>query len=88
MGPEITSDFCFFSSVSATSVMDCQLFCQKLVRNLSSENINTGVFVVLKTKRELKCQNKQFFWKHKFFVFILRIFDGIFDGIIDDPYLT
>ena len=45
------------------------LLCQKLVKNLSNENINTGVSVVFKTKRELKCPNKLFFWKHQFFCF-------------------
>ena len=40
--------------------MDCQLLRQKLVKNLSNENINTGVSVVFKTKRELKCQNELF----------------------------
>ena len=29
---------------------DCQLLHQKLVKNLSNENINTGVSVVFKTK--------------------------------------
>ena len=37
---------------------------------ISNENINTGVSVVFKTKRELKCQNELFFeisflWKHQ-----------------------
>ena len=47
----------------------------------------SGVFVVFKTKRELKCQNKLFFWNHQFFVLfsLLRIFGRIFDVIIDDP---
>ena len=31
---------------------------------LSNENINTGVSVVFKTKRELKCQDKLFFKYH------------------------
>ena len=36
---------------------------------------NTGVSVVFKTKRELKCQNNLFFWKHQFFfVFITENF--------------
>ena len=52
------------------------------------KNMNTGISVVFKTKRELKCQNKQFFWKHQFFFSLLRIFDGIFEIIIDNPYLT
>ena len=51
------------------SNMDRQLSRQKLVKNLSNENINTGVSVVFKKKRELKCQNKLFFWKHKVFCF-------------------
>ena len=34
--------------------------------NLSNENINTGVSVVLQTKRKLKCQN-ELFLKYNFF---------------------
>ena len=48
----------------------------------------TGVYVVFKGNVNSKCQNKLFFWKHLFFVFITETFDGIFDAIIDDPYLT
>ena len=49
--------------------------------------LKTGVSVVFKTKHELKGQNKLFFWKHQvFFLFsLLRIFDWIFDVIIDSP---
>ena len=37
----------------------------KVSQNISvMKNINTGVSVVFKTKCELKCQNKLFFWKH------------------------
>ena len=80
---------CIKSSLSTTSNMDRQLLRQKFIKILSNKNINTGVSVVFKTKRELKCQNKLFFWKHHFFLLsLLRIFDGIFDVIIDDPYLT
>ena len=55
---------------------------------LTNENINIGVSVDFKTKRKSKCQNKLFFWKHPFFFSLLSSFDGIFDVIIDDPYLT
>ena len=44
--------------------MDRQLLRQKLVKNLSNENINTGVSVVFKTKCELKCQNELFLKYH------------------------
>ena len=43
--------------LSTMSIMDRQLLRQKLVNNLSNENINTGVSVVFKAKRELKYQN-------------------------------
>ena len=58
--------------------------------SLSNENINTGVSVVFKTKRELKCPNRLhiFLEKTVFMFSLLRIFDKIFDVIIDDPYLT
>ena len=42
------------SSLSTTLTMDRQLLHQKLVKNLSNENIKTGVSVVFKTKHELK----------------------------------
>ena len=47
--------------------------------------MNTGVSVVFKTKCELKCQNKlHIFFETPVFLFsLLRIFDGIFDVIID-----
>ena len=46
--------------------------------NLSNENINTGVSVVFKTKRELKCQNELFLKYHfsgntSLYVFITEI---------------
>ena len=60
-------------------------------KNLSNENMNTGDYVVFKTKCEWKCQNKLFCWKHHFLFSLLIIFDGIFDRIlyiiIDNPYL-
>ena len=51
-------------SLSTMSNMDRQLSRQKLVKNLSNENINTGVPVVFKTKRELKCKNELFLMYH------------------------
>ena len=47
---------------------------QTWIVNLCNENINTSVSGVFKTKRELKCQNKLFFPKHQFFVFITENF--------------
>jgi hypothetical protein len=52
------------SSLSTTSIMNCQLLRQKLSNNLSNEIINTGVSVVFKTKSELKCQNELFLKYH------------------------
>ena len=46
---------------------------------------NTGVFVVVKTKRELKCQ---FSGNIVCLFSLLRFFDELFDVIIDDPFLT
>ena len=48
----------------------------------SNENINTGVYVVFKTKRELICQNKLFL---KYHFFITKIIWRTFDIIIDNP---
>ena len=38
--------------------MDRQLLRQKVRQKISVMKKNTGVFVVFKTKRELKCQNE------------------------------
>ena len=64
------------------SNMDRQLLRQKVRQKISVIKTNTCVFVVFKTKHELKRQNKPFFLFP-----LLRIFDRIFDVIIDDPYL-
>ena len=78
------------SSLSTTSIMNCQLLRQKLSNNLSNEIINTGVSVVFKTKSELKCQNELFLKYHfsgntSVYVFITEIIWQTFDVIIDDP---
>ena len=39
-------------------------YVKSLSKNLSNENKNTGVSVVFKTKRELKCQNELFLLYH------------------------
>ena len=39
-------------------------YIKSLSNNLSNENIKTGVSVVFKTKRELKCQNELFLKYH------------------------
>ena len=51
--------------------MDCQLLHQKCLQKISVIKTNTFVcfFVVFKTKRELECHNKLFFWKYQFLVF-------------------
>ena len=51
-------------SLSTTSIMDCQLLRQKVCQIISVMKTNTVVFVVIKTKRELKCQNELFFKYH------------------------
>ena len=38
------------------SKTDCHLLHQKVCQRISVMKANTGVFVVFKTKRELKCQ--------------------------------
>lgn len=70
---------------STTSIMDCQLSRQKLVKNM-----NSGVSVVFKTKSELKCQNELFLKYHftgntSVSGFITEIIWWTFDVIIDDP---
>ena len=58
------------------SKTDRQLLRQKDRQRISVMKTNNALFVVFKTKRELKCQE------------ILRLFDELFDVIIDDPFLT
>ena len=58
--------------------------------NLSNENINTGVFVVFKTKPEWKCQNElllkyNFSGNTSFYLCITEIIWRTFDRIIDNP---
>ena len=56
-------------SLSTTSSMDRHLLHQKIRHIISVMKTNTGVFVVFKTKRELKCQNELFWsiilWKYQ-----------------------
>ena len=47
-------------SLFTTSIMDRQLLRQKVRQKISVMKTNTGVFVVFKTKCELKCQNELF----------------------------
>ena len=58
--------------------MDRQLLRQKLVTKLSNENINTGAWI--------KIPKQAIFYGNTSFLFVLlRIFDLIFDVLIDDP---
>ena len=45
-----------YRSIFTMSKMDHQLLHQKVRQRISVMKINTGVFVVFKTKRESKCQ--------------------------------
>jgi hypothetical protein len=45
-----------YCSIFTMSKMDHQLLHQKVRQRISVMKINTGVFVVFKTKRESKCQ--------------------------------
>ena len=67
------------------SNMDRHLFRQRLVKKFSMENINTGVYVVVKTKRDLKCQKQTIFLETPVFLFLLL---RVLDVIVDNPYLT
>ena len=62
-----------------TSKMDRHLLRQKPRQGISVKKTNTGVFVVFKTKHELKCQ---------FSAQLLRFFEKLFDVINDNPFLT
>ena len=64
-----------------TSKTDRHLLCQKVRQRISVMKTNTGVFVVFKTKRQLKCQ----FSGNRV---CLNSFDKPFDIINDDPFLT
>ena len=59
------------------SKMDRQLLCQKVRQRISVMKTNDGVFIVFKTKNELKCQ---------FSGNITEIFCELFDIIFDDPF--
>ena len=66
--------------------MDYQLLHQKLVKNLSNENINAGVSVAFTTKHELFLKYN-FYGNTSIYVFITEIIWQTFDIIIDDQYL-
>ena len=63
------------------SNMDRQLLRQKVCQKFSVMKTNTGVFVVFKTKCELKCQN---YLKAQSFCFYLLIFFYEFSDVIID----
>ena len=65
--------------------MDRQLLRQKVHQRSSVMKTNNAVFVVFKTKRELKCQ---FNGNIVCLFSLLRFFEELFDMIIDDPFLT
>ena len=83
--PKLTLvSFCKFLSLNLRGFLSrvflqCQIwvinyYVKSKSKNLSNEKINTGVSVVFKTKRELKRQNKLFFWKQQFFVLVTQNF--------------
>ena len=62
-------------------------FCHLLRQRISVMKTNNGVFVVLKTKHDLKCQfsgNIESICFH----YLHRFFDELFDVTFDDPFLT
>ena len=67
-----------------TSKTDRHLLRQKVRQRISVMKTNTGVFVVFKTKRELKCQISG---NIVCLFSLLRFFDEYFDVINDDPFL-
>ena len=56
------------------SKTDRHLLRQKVRQRISVMKTNTGVFVVFKTKHEVKCQNDFFLISSKVFVLITEIF--------------
>ena len=62
--------------------MDRQLLRKKVRQRISVMKTNNGVFVVFKTKHELKCQFSGNTSP------LLRFFDERFDIIFDNPFLT
>ena len=67
------------------SKKDRLLLHQKVRQRISVMKTNNAIFVVFKTKHELKCQ---FSGNIVCLFSILRFFDELFDVIIDDPFLT
>ena len=64
--------FEFKPSISTMSIIDCQLLRQKVCQIISLIKTKTCVFVVFKTKPELKCQNELFhFSRYSVFLFSL-----------------
>ena len=69
-------------SIFTMSKMDRQILRQKVHQRISVMKTNNGVFVVFKTKHELKCQFSGNTSP------LLRFFDELFDVIFDDSFLT
>ena len=69
-------------SIFTMSNTDRQLLRQKARQRISVMKTINGVFVVFKTKHELKCQFSGNTSP------LLRFFDELFDVIFDDPFLT
>ena len=65
------------------SKTDRHLLGQKVRQRISVMKTNTGVFVVFKTKHDLKC-----LFSGNIEGLLLRFFDELFDVIFDDPFLT
>ena len=63
------------------SKTDRQLLRQRVRQRISVMKTNNVVFVVFKTKHELKCQFSGNTSP------LLRFFDKLFDVIIEDPFL-
>ena len=63
--------------------MDRQLLHKKVCQIISVRKTNSGVFVLFKTKSELKCQNELFLYHH----FLETQSVITFDVIMDSPFL-
>ena len=67
------------------SKTDCQLLRQKVHQRILVMKTSTGILVVFKTKRQLKCQ----FSGNIVCLFSLtRFFYKLFDVIIDNPFFN
>ena len=70
------------------SNMDCQIFRKYSTVDCKYSLFLHDIFFLLKPKQNKKCQYCRLFKKIWKLIKQNKLFDGIFDALFDDPYMT